>query len=251
MTGAAGAAAGDAQPVLFVSDVHLSASRPEMVAAFHRFLERDALEARALYILGDLFDLWVGDDDLDPVSIGAMDALAALARRGVQVRLMHGNRDFLFGRAGARRANVTLIDDPTRVELFGVPTLLMHGDTLCTDDRRYLELRARYRRPWIMSAFRTLPRGVRAGIGQKLRRKSEQAKQSTPREVMDANPDAVAAVLRAHDYPRLIHGHTHRPARHEHMLDGRVCERWVLADWYTHGSYLRVAPDGLSSISVE
>jgi UDP-2,3-diacylglucosamine hydrolase len=251
MTSATATPAIDARPVLLVSDIHLSASRPEMVAAFHRFLERDAAEAQALYILGDLFDLWVGDDDPDPVNTGAMDAIGALGRRGVQVHLMHGNRDFLFGRDGARRAHVSLIDDPTRVELFGVPTLLMHGDLLCTDDRRYIELRARYRRPWIMSAFRTLPRAVRVGIGRGLRRKSERAKRVTRPEIMDANPDAVAGALRAHGYPRLIHGHTHRPARHEHLVDGRLCERWVLADWYTRGSYLRVTRGGIESVALD
>lgn len=251
MTSVTETGAADARVVLFVSDIHLSALRPEMVAAFRRFLERDAADAQALYILGDLFDLWVGDDDPETVNTGAMDAIAALGRRGVPVHLMHGNRDFLFGPDGARRANVTLIDDPTRIELFGVPTLLMHGDLLCTDDRRYLELRARYRRPWIMSAFRTLPRAVRAGIGRRLRQKSEQAKQLAPREIMDANPEAVADVLRANGYPRLIHGHTHRPARHEHLVDGRVCERWVLADWYTRGSYLRVTPGGIESVALD
>jgi UDP-2,3-diacylglucosamine hydrolase len=239
------------RPILLASDIHLSASRPEMVAAFHRFLEREAAGAQALYLLGDLFDLWVGDDDPDVVNTAAMDAIAALAARGVPVYLMHGNRDFLFGRHGARRANVTLIDDPTVVDFFGVRTLLMHGDLLCTDDHVYLEQRARYRRPWVLAAFRALPRSVRVSIGQHFRRKSERAKQSTPREIMDVNAAAVGEVLRAHGYPRLIHGHTHRAAVHEHVVDGRVCERWVLGDWYRRGGYLRVTPEGIEAVALD
>lgn len=248
MSTAPGATAIDSRPILLASDIHLSASRPDMVAAFHRFLERDARGAQALYILGDLFELWVGDDDPDPVNTDALDAIAALGAGGVRVHLMHGNRDFLFGRDGARRANLTLVDDPMQVDFFGVPTLLMHGDTLCTDDIVYLEQRNRYRRPWVLAAFLTLPRVVRVGIGRHFRRKSERAKKVKPREIMDVNDTAVAELLRAHGYPRLIHGHTHRPARHEHVVDGRRCERWVLGDWYRHASYLRVTPQGVESV---
>jgi UDP-2,3-diacylglucosamine hydrolase len=236
--------------VLFVSDVHLSGARPEMVAAFLRFLETDARAASTLYILGDLFDLWVGDDDPDPVNLRAMEALARLARSGVTVRVMHGNRDFLFGADGARRSGVDLIDDPTVIDLFGTPTLLMHGDTLCTDDVEYLKQRARYRRPWVLGGFLALPRALRAGIGRHFRAKSERAKRVTAPIIMDVNDGAVADALRRSGCVRLIHGHTHRPARHALTVDGRACERFVLADWYRNASYLRAAPDGLRAVSL-
>ncbi|MCU0897031.1 MAG: UDP-2,3-diacylglucosamine diphosphatase [Burkholderiales bacterium] len=239
-----------ARPVLFASDVHLSGARPDMVDAFLRFLEQDARGASALYLLGDLFDLWVGDDDPDPVNLRAMAALARLAHTGVAVRLMHGNRDFLFGADGARHAGVELIGDPTVIDLFGTPTLLMHGDTLCTDDIPYLRARARYRRPWVLSGFLALPRAVRVAIGRHFRAKSERSKRVTAPTIMDVNDPAVADALRRAGCARLIHGHTHRPARHELTVDGRACERFVLADWYTRGSYLRADPDGLRAVNL-
>jgi UDP-2,3-diacylglucosamine hydrolase len=234
--------------VLFASDVHLSGARPEMVASFLRFLEADARGASALYILGDLFDLWVGDDDPDPINLQVMEALAQLARAGVAVRVMHGNRDFLFGADGARRSGVELIEDPTVIDLFGTPTLLMHGDTLCADDTEYLRQRARYRQPWVLSGFLALPRAVRVAIGRHFRRKSERSKRVTAPMIMDVNDAAVAEALRRAGCARLIHGHTHRPSRHELTIDGRACERIVLADWYTRGSYLRADPDGLREV---
>ena len=240
----------EVRPVLLVSDVHLSGARPMMVDAFLRFLGEEARGASALYILGDLFDLWVGDDDPDPVNIRVMEALAELARSGVTVRVMHGNRDFLFGHDGARRARVELIDDPTVIDLFGTPTLLMHGDTLCTDDTEYLRQRARYRQPWVLSAFLALPRVLRVAIGRHFRRKSERSKRVTAPTIMDVNDGAVADILRRTGCARLIHGHTHRPARHEIVVDGRACERFVLADWYARGSYLRADPAGLRAVTL-
>ncbi len=229
---------------LLASDLHLSAARPGMVEAFFGFLDHEARAADALYLLGDVFDLWVGDDDPDPLNGEVMDRLAALARSGVRVYLMHGNRDFLFGRRGAARARVEIIPDPTLVDLYGTPTLLMHGDTLCTDDFAYLAQRARYRRPWVLAGFLALPRALRVAIGRHFRRKSERAKRVTAPTIMDANADAVAQVLREHGYPRLVHGHTHRPARHEHVVDGRRCDRWVLPDWYARGGWLRCDASG-------
>jgi UDP-2,3-diacylglucosamine hydrolase len=235
---------------LFVSDVHLSAARPDLVALFVRFLSQEARQAGALYILGDLFDLWLGDDDPDPVSREATAALAGLTRLGVPVYLMHGNRDFLIRDGFARACGATLIADPTMIDLCGTPTLLTHGDALCTDDLEYQRARARYRQPWVESALLAMPRFVRAAIGRHFRAKSERNKQSLPREIMDVNAGAVDALFRAHGYPRLIHGHTHRPARHEHIVDGRRCERWVLADWYRTGAYLRCGRDGCRAVTL-
>ncbi len=238
------------RPTLFVSDVHLSPARPQIAELFLRFLEREAREAAALYILGDLFDLWVGDDDPLPLNGAVMEALGRLSRGGVGLYVMFGNRDFLFRDAFTARTGARLLPDPSLLALDGTPTLLMHGDTLCTDDVEYLRQRARYRRPWVLRGFLALPRAVRVAIGQHFRRKSERTKRVTASTIMDVNPATVEAVLRTHGYPRLIHGHTHRPARHLHTVDGHVCERWVLADWYERGSYLRLDQNGLASAAL-
>lgn len=163
---------------------------------------------------------------------------------------MHGNRDFLFSAAAAAQAGMALIPDGVQRELFGVRTLLMHGDTLCTDDVRYQRYRAWARRPGLIRAFLALPRGVRAAIGGGLKRVSAGEKRIKAPAIMDVNEGAVEAALRAHGYPRLIHGHTHRPGRHVHMVDGHACERWVLADWYERGSYLRCDAQGCTPIAL-
>jgi UDP-2,3-diacylglucosamine hydrolase len=240
------------RPVLFVSDLHLSPERPAIVERFFRFLREEARAAAALYILGDLLEHWLGDDDADEAfNRELLERLAALAGSGVELSLMHGNRDFLFGAAAAARAALKLIPDPSERELFGVPTLLMHGDTLCTDDVRYQRYRAWVRRRGVARAFVALPRGLRRAIGGGLKRVSAGEKRIKARSIMDVNPGAVEAVLREHRYPRLIHGHTHRPGRHVHVVDGHPCERWVLADWYERGSYLRCDASGCTSMALQ
>lgn len=207
---------------------------------------RDAApEAEALYILGDLFDAWVGDDDLaEPLHAEVTQALARLSGSGVRVHLLHGNRDFLIGPAFAQAAGLQLLPDPTLIDLYGTPTLLTHGDTLCSDDAAYLAFRDQVRAPAWHSAFLAQPLAERKALAAQWRARSEQEKQSKSEAIMDANPDAVADTLRRHGYPRLIHGHTHRPARHEHQVDGRLCERWVLPAWDAAGGYLRCTRDG-------
>ncbi len=235
--------------MLFVSDLHLAPARPAIVERFYRFLHEEASAAAALYILGDLLEHWIGDDDADESFNRDLFAhLAELARGGVDVFLMHGNRDFLLGTGAAAQAGMTLLPDAVERELFGVRTLLMHGDTLCTDDLRYQRYRRWSRRPGLIRAFLALPRGVREAIGGGLKRVSAGEKRIKPKAIMDVNEGAVEAVLRAHGYPRLIHGHTHRPARHVHVVDGHACERWVLADWYEHGSYLRCDAQGCAAL---
>lgn len=238
------------KPTLFVSDVHLSAARPQIAERFLRFLGQEASAAAALYILGDLFDLWIGDDDPLPLNGTVMDALGRLSRGGVGLYVIHGNRDFLLRDAFAQRTGAQLLPDATLLALDGTPTLLMHGDTLCTDDLAYQRYRARYRRPWVLRGILALPRAMRVAIGRHFREKSERTKRVTPPTIMDVNAAAIEAVLRAHGYPRLIHGHTHRPARHLHTVDGHRCERWVLGDWYERGSYLRSDPSGLTSVTL-
>jgi UDP-2,3-diacylglucosamine hydrolase len=240
------------RPALFVSDLHLSPERPDMAARFLRFLSEEARAGAALYILGDLFDHWIGDDDVDePFNRSALDALGALAATGVELSFLHGNRDFLLSGRAALHGSLRLIHDPTVRDLFGTRTLLMHGDTLCTDDVRYQRYRARVRRPAVVRTFLALPRRLRRAIAGGLRTLSESEKDVKPPEIMDVSAPTVDAALRTHGYPRLIHGHTHRPGRHVHTLDGQTCERWVLGDWYQHASYLRCDARGCTAVALD
>jgi UDP-2,3-diacylglucosamine hydrolase len=236
---------------LFISDLHLCSGRPQINRSFFRFLEDEARSARALYILGDLFEYWAGDDDLgDPFNAAVIAGLAGLVGSGVPVYLMHGNRDFVIGEAFARASGVTLLADPALLTLYGQPVLLMHGDALCTLDREYQAFRREARAEiWIRSLLEK-PLAERKAAIESLRQQSEQEKRSKPAEIMDVAPAEVEAALRRHGYPRLIHGHTHRPARHVHMVDGHVCERWVLADWYQAGSYLACDKSGCRAVQL-
>ena len=234
---------------LFISDLHLCAARPQGNQAFYRFLENEAAAADALYILGDLFEYWVGDDDLDdPFNASIVSALAALADRGVTLYFMHGNRDFVIGEAFARASRVRLLEDPALVDLYGTPTLLMHGDTLCTLDLAYQAFRREVRSAAWIRKLLARPLAERKAAVADLRQRSEQEKSSKTAEIMDVAPEEVEAALRCHGYPRLIHGHTHRPARHLHSVDGHRCERWVLADWYQRGSYIECGTQGCRSV---
>jgi UDP-2,3-diacylglucosamine hydrolase len=224
----------------FVSDVHLAEERPRIVEQFFAFLAGEARNADALYVLGDLFEYWAGDDDLeDPLNRRVADAFSRLHAAGIAVHFLHGNRDFLVGGEFAKRASATLVMDGALVDLYGTPTLLMHGDTLCTDDVEYQKFRVYARDPVNQARFLAQPLPARRTQIRGFRAESENAKGSKAAEIMDVNRDAVEQALRRSGYPRLIHGHTHRPGRHVHEVDGHICERWVLADWYTNGSYLR------------
>jgi UDP-2,3-diacylglucosamine hydrolase len=217
---------------LFVSDLHLSPAQPVLTDRFVRFCRDSARPASALYVLGDLFDFWVGDDTLEePLHREVCGALKSVADAGVAVRFMAGNRDFLVGADFAAAAGATLIEDPTIVNLHGTPTLLMHGDSLCTDDHAYMAFRAQVRNPKVQAQFLSLPVAARWQQVGATRDASEREKQVKTMDIMDVAPAAVEDILRASGYPRLIHGHTHRPARHEHVVDGHRCERWVIADW--------------------
>ncbi len=164
---------------------------------------------------------------------------------------MHGNRDFVFSAAAARSGGLELLADPSLYDFFGTRTLLMHGDLLCIDDVRYQRYRARVRRPGVIRVFLALPRAVRHAIGGGMRGLSEKEKQAKPLVIMDVNTGAVERTLRSHGYPRLIHGHTHRPGKHVHVVDGHACERWVLADWYERGSYLRCDERGCEAVALD
>lgn len=234
---------------LFVSDLHLAGERPHISEVFFDFVRNIASQAEALYILGDLFEYWIGDDDLDePLNEAVAGALAALGASGVRVSFLHGNRDFLVGQEFAARARASLIADPTLLDLYGTQTLLMHGDTLCTDDVDYQKFRATARNPRFQADFLALPIAARRHRVDQLREMNAQAKQAKSAEIMDVTPLTVEDTLRQFDYPRLIHGHTHRPARHMHIVDGHACERWVLNDWYERGGYLRCDAAGCTAV---
>ena len=227
-------------PDLFVSDLHLAPERPAINRAFSAFLHAEAMQARSLYILGDLFDYWIGDDDLDePFHATIVAELAAVSGSGCSIYLMHGNRDFLLGKRFAATARAELLPDPSVIVQGGTRTLLLHGDTLCIDDPDYQAFRAKVRTESWQRDFNAKPLAERRAMALKLRADSRSSQQAKAAAIMDVATRAVADAFRRHHCQRMIHGHTHRPARHEHLVDGKICERWVLADWYNTGSFLR------------
>lgn len=225
---------------LFISDLHLGASQPHSMAAFQSFITGLAPQAEALYILGDLFDYWAGDDDLeDPFHAQVIAILRSLTRHGTRLYLLHGNRDLLMGERLANASHATLLDDPALIDLYGTPTLLSHGDQLCTHDAEYQHYRTQVHDAGFQRDFLARPLAERKAYIAQLRDRSMTEKRSKDSTTMDVSDDAIAALLREYGYPHLIHGHTHRPGRHEHVVDGRTCERWVLGDWDGQGSALR------------
>jgi len=227
-------------PALFISDLHLSEDRPAANERFFAFLEKQARTAEALYILGDFFEYWVGDDDLSyPFNAVIAGVLRDLSRRGVALYFMHGNRDFLVGTGFCEATGARLLDDPTVVELDGERTLLMHGDTLCTDDLDYQAWRRTARSTAWQQAFLSKSLGERRQAVLGMREKSKAVVEAKPDEIMDVNDGAVREALERHGASTLIHGHTHRAGHHRIDLGGRPCERWVLPDWYGRGGYLQ------------
>jgi len=229
---------------LLVSDLHLDGSMPGIARQFLQFLEAEAREAKALYILGDLFEAWIGDDDPDPAAREVVAALRSLTCSGVPCYLMHGNRDFLLGQQFARETGCKILPDGTVVDLKGERVLLMHGDVLCTADTSYQRLRRTLRNPAVLWILRHLPLKTRRKLGRKLRAGSQMHTGSTAAEIMDVTPAAVVEAMRAAGVRTLIHGHTHRPAVHELSIDGQPARRIVLGDWYTQGSVLEWRDDG-------
>lgn len=223
---------------LFISDLHLSEERPETTALFLAFLRTHAREAQALYILGDLFEVWLGDDGILPGYEVVLDEIHTLAASGIPVFVMHGNRDFLMGDGFARRSGSRLIPDPAIIDLNGERTLLMHGDTLCTDDIEYQQFRNQVRNPETQRQFLKLPLEQRITVAKHYRTESRERSRYKPEEIMDVNPQAVMEAMRVHHVRLLIHGHTHRPAIHTLDLDGHPARRIVLGDWHEYGSVL-------------
>lgn len=237
----------------FLSDLHLDPSRPQVTALALAFLHGPAMQAEAIYILGDLFEAWIGDDATQPPADAIADALQALHQAGVPVYFVHGNRDFLLGADYARRSGMRLLPDPAVVDLYGTPTIIQHGDLLCTDDTAYLAFRAQARDPAFIAGFLAQTPAQRIAFANKARQASaaSQAAMKDSSEAMfeaitDATPAAIEQDFARYGCTRMIHGHTHRPALHYHQVDGRTCTRVVLGDWYEQGSILQVDADGMA-----
>ncbi len=230
---------------LFISDLHLCVKQQHCTQVFLHFMRHIAPKAEALYILGDLFEYWAGDDDLDdPFHQQVIRAIHTLAESGTRPFIMHGNRDLLIGKALEKASGATLLGDPTLIDLYGTPTLLSHGDMLCTDDVAYQTYRNQVHAEGWQQLFLSQPLTQRKTQIEQLRTRSEIEKQHKSREIMDVNAEAVAELLREYGYPRLIHGHTHRAGHILHHLDGYTCERWVLGDWHETGNALRCDAQG-------
>jgi UDP-2,3-diacylglucosamine hydrolase len=230
--------------VLFISDLHLDPARPESTADFVAFTENEARKAERLYILGDLFEAWIGDDDDDPALEPIVAALAALTDAGTRCYFMHGNRDFLVGDAFSDATGVVLLDEFEVVELFGDPVLLTHGDLLCTDDVRYLELRRQLRDPAWQADFLGKTLDERRRIAADLRQLSQTEMAAKSEAIMDVSEATVRDTMRRFGVRQLLHGHTHRPAIHRFAIEGRPATRIVLNDWYGPGGYVQWDENG-------
>ena len=229
---------------LFISDLHLEASQPEIGEQFLSFLKAEARGAEALYILGDLFEVWLGDDDPDPYYATMKTALRELADAGVPMYFMHGNRDFTIGKDFAAETGVEILVDPTIVDLYGESVLLCHGDSLCTDDVEYQQVRAMTRNPDWQAMMLAKSIEERIAFAMQAREDSKARGESVSDEIMDVNQDAVIALLREHGVATLLHGHTHRPDIHDVDLGDRSAKRIVLGDWYEQGSIVRWDTNG-------
>ena len=223
---------------LFVSDVHLNSARASIVSAFIEFLDQKAHRADALFILGDLFDEWLGDDDDKPPHSEVCDALAALTASGLPVSVVHGNHDFLLGRKFAKRIGCTLLGDHTVIDAYGTPTLIMHGDTLCTRDIEYQKFRKMTRNFITQKLFLSMSLAKRAEQAANIRHESSKDTALKSDEIMDVTPQAVDEIMRKHSVHHLVHGHTHRPAIHNFTLNDQEATRIVLGDWYQQDSVL-------------
>ena len=239
---------------LFISDLHLSSERPDTSQQFFRFLGDEATRAGQLYVLGDLFEYWAGDDELndaagDPLAAEVASGFKALSKEGVKIWLMHGNRDFLVGKGFLAASGAQFLEDPSVIKFAGRRVALLHGDTLCTDDHDYQAWRRIARSDTWQREFLAKPLAARHEEIGGLREKSKEVIAAKPADIMDVNQATVTEVFRHLKLRHMIHGHTHRAARHEHVVDGALCERWVLPDWYGRGGYLALDDVGPRLVS--
>lgn len=235
--------------IYFISDLHLSAARPDITACLARFLSEKAPSADALYVLGDLFEYWIGDDDRSDFNEQVAGLFKTLSDKGIPIYFIHGNRDFLIRKAFAQRAGMTLLPEQAVVEFYGFPTLIMHGDELCIQDVAYQKFRRKARSWWWPRMVLALPLSTRSKIAEKGRKTSAQNQQGLSMDIMDVTPSAVVSMMQQYNVTRMIHGHTHRPAIHDLTIDGKNCQRIVLGDWYDQGSMLKVSADSIELIS--
>jgi UDP-2,3-diacylglucosamine hydrolase len=231
---------------LLISDLHLDPRYPDTIQNFINLLESNVLKTDTLYILGDLFEIWIGDDYIEPAYQPVIHSLQTLTQHGTPVFLLHGNRDFLLGNNFMQQTGCTLLPDPVLVDLYGQSTLLMHGDLLCTDDAEYQAFRHTVRDPeWQTNVLRKSIE-ERLAMAEDARSLSSELTRDKPDAIMDVNDDAVRQVFEQHDTRLLIHGHTHRPGFHELMVNNKPARRIVLGDWHQRGNYLVVTPDGFT-----
>lgn len=229
---------------LFISDLHLDPERPAITELFLDLLNTRARNSDAIYILGDLFEAWIGDDDHSPMNQAVCKGLGDCVSTGIPVFVMHGNRDFLLGEEFAKASSCTLLDDPALIDLYGTPTLLMHGDMLCTDDTEYMSFRRMVRDPQWQAELLSKSLQERQMIASGMRNQSRQQTGGKPESIMDVNDEAVREVMSTYNVQRLIHGHTHRPAVHDLLLADTPAQRIVLGDWYEQGSLLECTSSG-------
>jgi len=232
--------------ILLISDLHLEAERQDITRGFLGFLEQQAQNAQALYILGDFFEYWLGDDAMSPFAKQIATALRRLNQSGTRIFIMHGNRDFLIGERFCREAGCTLLPDPSLVYLNGEPVLLMHGDSLCSKDISYQRLRFWLRNPISLWLLKHLPLALRQALARKLRKTSQKQTRQKQREITDVTADEVLRVMQKNGVQTLIHGHTHRPATHELQLNHKPAKRIVLGDWDKQGWFLQVDKNGFN-----
>lgn len=234
---------------LFIADLHLCTEEPAITAGFLRFLAGEARQADALYILGDLFEAWIGDDDPLPLHRQIAAAIKAVVDAGVPCFFIHGNRDFLLGKRFARKSGMILLPQEKVLTLYGRRILIMHGDTLCTDDHGYQAFRAKVHQRWLQTLFLALPLFIRKRVAAKMRAGSKAANSSKSLAIMDVNQDAVVAGMEKHQVQWLIHGHTHRPDVHTLTANGQPAFRVVLGAWHSEGSMVKVTPTDVKLIS--
>ncbi|MDF2073706.1 UDP-2,3-diacylglucosamine diphosphatase [Ectopseudomonas mendocina] len=237
--------------ILLISDLHLEEKRPDITRAFLLFLATRARQAEALYILGDFFEVWIGDDGMTPFQHEIAGALRELSEAGTRIYLMHGNRDFLIGKRFCREAGCTLLSDPHKVQMGGESVLLMHGDSLCTLDVGYMKLRRWLRNPLSLLILRNLPLSTRQKLASKLRDESRAQTRMKASEIVDVTPEEVVRIMAEYGVRTLIHGHTHRPAVHELEVNGQPARRIVLGDWDRQGWALQVDETGFNQAPFE
>ena len=229
----------------FIADLHLANNRPDITSCFLRFLKYEAVKAQSLYILGDLFEAWIGDDDDSAYLATIAKALTTLAGFGTKIYYIHGNRDFLLGQDFAKKSTMILLPEIELINLYGNDIVIMHGDTLCTKDIAYQKFRKKSRSWWWQALIKSLPLFVRKKIAADYRKRSAAATAVKSQDIMDVTPEEVVNCLEDYQCQLLIHGHTHRPAKHELIANGKKAQRIVLGDWYDQGAWLKVTPESM------